>query len=103
MSVVEGALVLASKITGKIVPSIFPFGQVVKLVRSGYKITNSTNPLTVTTNITLTVLECCAPPPLRLAVTCVAFTASLASSVMAPNPVSLGATVHFIGEIYDKC
>ena len=40
---------------------------------------------------------------MRLAVTCVAFGATLASNLMAPNPVSLGATVHFMGEIYDHC
>jgi hypothetical protein len=87
----------------KVGPNIFPLGRIVKVVRSGYNVTNSTNPLSIGANITFTVLECCAPPPLRLAVICVSFAAALTSTVMSPNPVSLGATVHFMGEIYDKC
>ena len=99
MGFVQGALAVASKVG----PNIFPLGRIVKVVWSGYKVTNSTNPLTIGANINLTVLECCAPPPVRLAVTCVTFGAVLTSTLMAPNPVSLGATVHFMGEIYDKC
>jgi hypothetical protein len=78
-------------------PQVFPFMRVVKLVRTGVKITNSTNPITVVGNVTLTVLDCCAPPPLRLAATCAA------SSTVAPNPISVGATLHFASQIYDNC
>ena len=39
-------------------PSIFPFMRVVKLVRYGVNITNSTNPITVVGNVTLTILDC---------------------------------------------
>ena len=99
MVLMQGALAVVSKIG----PNIFPLGRAVKVIRTGYNVTNSTNPLTIGANITLIVLECCAPPPVRLAVTCVAFAAVLTSAVMAPNPVSVGATAHFMGEIYDKC
>jgi hypothetical protein len=84
-------------------PQVFPFMRVVKLVRTGVKITNSTNPITVVGNVTLTVLDCCAPPPLRLAATCAAFVASAASSAVAPNPILVGATLHFASQIYDNC
>ena len=50
-----------------IAPQVFPFMRVVKLVRYGVNITNSTNPITVVSNITLTVVDCCCPAPLRLA------------------------------------
>lgn len=83
-----------------IAPQVFPFMRVVKLVRYGVNITKSTNPITVISNVTLTVLDCCAPPPLRLAAT---FAASTASAAVAPNPVSVGAAIHFANEIYDKC
>lgn len=98
MVFVQGALAIASKVG----PNLFPLGRLIKVARSGYKITNSTNPLTVASNITLTVLECCAPPPLRLAVTCVTFGVVLTSALVAPNPVSVGAAAHFMGEIYDQ-
>lgn len=82
---------------------VFPFMRVVKLVRYGSKITNSTNPITVVGNITLTIVECCCPPPIRLAAACTAFAASAASATIAPNPISVGAAVHFANEIYEKC
>lgn len=75
MVFVQGALAIASKVG----PNLFPLGRLIKVARSGYKITNSTNPLTVASNITLTVLECCAPPPLRLALPCVTFGVVLTS------------------------
>ena len=53
-------------------PQIFPVLRVVKLVRQGANITNSTNPIMIIGNITLTVLDCYAPPPVRLAATCTA-------------------------------
>jgi len=93
----------ALEVASNVGPNLFPLGRVVKVVRSGYKVTNSANPLMIGANITLTVLECCAPPPVRLAVACVTFGAALTSTLIAPNPVSLGAVVHFMGEIYDKC
>ena len=82
---------------------IFPIGRALKLVKYGSKAVNSTNPITIAANITLTIVECCAPPPVRLAATCVAFAASTASSAIAPNPISVGATLHFATELYDKC
>lgn len=41
---------------------ILPDGRVIKLVKNGVKIPNSTNPLILTKNITLTVVEYCSPP-----------------------------------------
>lgn len=43
MGFVQGALATASKVG----PNIFPLGRIVKVVRSRYKVTNSTNPLKV--------------------------------------------------------
>ena len=50
-----------------------------KLVKYGSKAVNSTNPITIAANVTLTIVECCAPPPIRLAATCLAFAASATS------------------------
>ena len=56
----------ALEVASNVGPYLFPLGRIVKVVRSGYKVTNSTNPLMIGANITLTVLECCAPPPVKL-------------------------------------
>ena len=51
-------MVLAEKaleFAGAAGQQLFPIGRAIKLVRQGTKIVNSTNPLTVTANITLTV------------------------------------------------
>lgn len=50
---------------------LFPGGRALKLIKNGVNITNYTNPLILTKNITLTVLNCCAPPPVRLAANCI--------------------------------
>lgn len=41
---------------------IFPGGRALKLVKNGVNIINSTNPLQITKNITLTIVDCCALP-----------------------------------------
>lgn len=50
---------------------MFLGGRALKLVKNGVNITNSTNPLQITKTITLTVVDCCAPPPVRLAAHCI--------------------------------
>ena len=68
--------------------------RVVKLVRYGVKITNSTNPITVVGNVILTVLDCCAPPSIRLAATCAA---SATSAAVAPNPIRHLSHIYYLG------
>ena len=53
----------AVAIAGGVGQSLFPIGRAMKLVKYGSKAVNSTNPLTIAANVTLTVVECCAPPP----------------------------------------
>jgi hypothetical protein len=48
MVFVQAALEVASNVG----PNLFPLSRIVKVVRSGYKVTNSTNPLMIGTNIT---------------------------------------------------
>lgn len=88
---------------GIVAPKIFPIGRIMKVVQCGFKAANTTNPLISAVNVTLTVVECCSPPPVRLAVVCIAAGASAISTVVSPNPYSLGATAHFMAEIYDNC
>lgn len=82
---------------------VFPGARLLKLIKTGINITNSTTPLEVTANITLTVLDCCAPPPVRLVGHCIAVGALIGVSITAPNPLTIGSAVHIINEIYEKC
>ena len=82
---------------------LFLGGRALKLFKNGVNLTNSTNPLMVTKNITLTVLDCCAPPPVRLVAHCIGAGAVIAASVASPNPVTIGSAIHLISEIYDNC
>ena len=50
-------LILDNPAVRIIAPNVFPFMRVFKLVRYGVNITNSTNPITVVSNVTLTVLD----------------------------------------------
>ena len=82
---------------------LFPGGRALRLVKGGVNITNSTNPLILTKNITLTVVDCCAPPPVRLAFHCAGVVAIIGASIAAPNPVTIGSAVHLVTEIYENC
>ena len=81
----------------------FPGGRALKLVKNGVNITNSTNPLIVIKNVRLTVLDCCAPPPVRLAAHCIGAGAVIAVSMASSNPVTIGSAIYFISEIYENC
>lgn len=84
-------------------PYIFPSGRALVLIKNGATVTNSANPLVLTKNITLTVLECCAPPPVRLAAHCIGAVTVIVASVASPNPVTIGSAVHLVSEIYENC
>jgi hypothetical protein len=57
----------------------------------------------VAKNVPLAVLDCCAPPPIRLAAHCIGASAAIAASVASPNPVTVGSAIHLVTEIYEKC
>ena len=46
---------------------LFPGGRALKLVKNGINVTNSTNLLIITKNITLIVVDCCTPDWQRIA------------------------------------
>jgi hypothetical protein len=88
---------------GNYLTYVFPGGRALKLIKNGVNITNSTNPLQIAKNITLTVLDCCVPPPIRLAVHCIGAGGVIVASIASPNPVTIGSAVHLVTEIYDNC
>ena len=70
---------------------LFPGGRALKLVKSGVKVTSSTNPFVLTKNITLTVIHCCAPSPSRLEAHCIGVGALIGASIASPNLVTIGS------------
>ena len=88
---------------GHVVTWMFPGGRTLELIKNGVKITNSTNPLQVVKNISLTVVDCCAPPPIRLAAHCIGAIAVIGASITSLNPATIGSDIHLVNEIYDQC
>ena len=82
---------------------VFPGGRLVKLIKSGANITESTSPVLLTKNITLTVIDCCNLPPVRFAAHCISAGALITASIVFPNLVTLGSTIHIITKIYEQC
>ena len=82
---------------------VFPFFRIRKLVTRVLEISNSTNPILIAKNVTLTVVECCAPPQIRIMAQCIAAAATIAASVVSPNPFPIGSAIHLLNEIYDEC
>jgi hypothetical protein len=53
-------------------------------------------------SITLMVIGCCAPPPVRLVAHSIGAAAKIGASFASPNPVTISSAVHFISEIYEN-
>ena len=81
---------------------LFPGGRALKLIQNGINVTSSTNPLMITKNITLAVVDCCTPPPVRLAGHCLSAGSLIIVSVVSPNPVTIGSAIHLVRKIYDN-
>jgi hypothetical protein len=90
-------------LTSSLLEYMFPYGRAMKLIRSGVNITNSTNPLGLAKNITFTIVDCCAPPTVKLAVHCVAAVGLVGVSIASPSPVTVGSLLHVLNGIYDNC
>lgn len=82
---------------------VFPGGRALKLIKGGVNVTNSTNPLILAKNITLIVVDCCTPLPVRLAAHCAAAGSLVVASVVSPNPVTIGSAIHVVTELYENC
>ena len=82
---------------------IFLGGRVLKLVKSGINITDSTNLVEVTANIRLAVVDFCITPSTRLAAHCVAAGLLIEIAATNPNPIMVGSAINLVSEIYEKC
>jgi len=81
----------------------FPAVRTSQLLYKTGKLVNSSDPLLLTTNITLTVVECCCPPPLRLASQCLSIVTLVGASWAFSNPTTIGCTVSLLSGLYFKC
>ena len=82
---------------------LFPGGRALKLIQNDVRITNSSNVLMLTKNVTLTVIDCCTPPPVRLGAHCIGDVSVLAASIVSPNTVTIGTAIHLITELNEEC
>ena len=82
---------------------LFPAGRSVKLARDAMKVTSSRNPLVLSKNVTLMVIDCCCPPPVKLVAHCLSVGALIGSACIIPNPITVGSAIHSVAEIYENC
>jgi len=54
-------------------------------------------------NITLTVINCCAPYPIKLTVYCVGIVRLIDALIAFFNLIIIGSRVDFITKIYKQC
>ena len=82
---------------------VFPGGRAMKLITNSVNFINSSNLLVLTKNITLLVVYCCAPPPIKLAAYCIGSAATIGASILSPNPVTIGSAIYLVTELYEEC
>lgn len=82
---------------------MFRVVRAVKLIKAGANITESSNPILLAKNVTLTVVDCCYPLPLslKLATNCISVCSLIGYSIAAPNPFTIRLAIHMIAEIYE--
>lgn len=81
---------------------LYPFGRTCKIIKDRVLITNATNLLEITKNITLTVIDYCAPPPIRLAARRVTAVGLITVSITNPNSYTIGTFIHLVTDIYNN-
>lgn len=82
---------------------LFFAGLILKLPKNGVKITNSSNLLIISKNVTLTVLDCCLPSPICLIDHCVDTALVIEASLINPNFAMISRVIHLVSEIYENC
>ena len=83
--------------------TVFPAIRTTQLFYKTGRIMNSTNPVSLATNITLTVVECCSPPLLRLTSQCLSIVTLVGASWAFSNPTTIDWTVSLLRGLYFKC
>ena len=93
-----------------VITKIFSFGSTAfpaiptsQLFYKSGKLVNSTNPVSLATNITLRVVECCCPPLLRLTSQCLSIVTLVGASWAFSNPTTIDWTVSLLSGLYFKC
>lgn len=85
------------------VPYYGVFSRATNIYSLAKNATNSTNPVVLTTNIRLTVLECCTPPPVSLTFHCLAAIGNIRARCLGPNLTMATASLGIVGQLYKKC
>ena len=87
----------------KLISYVFPGVWTATLYKKALNVTSLTNPITLSKNVTLVVIDCCASPPLRLTAHYLSAALLLAASCVMPNSITFGSFIHVITEIYENC
>lgn len=82
---------------------MFPYSIALKLIKLVPNFTESTNSVLLTINSTLTVINCCAPYPIKLTAYCVGIVRLIDASIAFFNLIIIGLRVDFITKIYKQC
>ena len=92
-------------VTRSVVSILFPTARGFKLFKFVSIALESTDPVVVIKNVTLTVVTCCTaiPATVAIAANCIGAGSVLVASATTPNPITIGAFLHLINEIYEKC
>ena len=82
---------------------LFTGNRALILVKNGTNVINSTNPLILTKNITLVVVNYCMPATVQSVAHCIATGSLIAALVVSPNPMTIGSAIHVVTETYENC
>ena len=78
-------------------------GPIITLATRSKDIYNSTNPITLVKEITLTLAEECLPPPLVMTVECAVFFVNVGSMVVVPsNPITWNLALTSITQVVSR-
>lgn len=83
---------------------LFPAGRLVKLSKTVIKNSESSDPIVMAKNLTMTVLDCCSSNSgLKIAIKCTSGITLFSTLIVSPNPITFGACLNMLSEIYEDC
>ena len=100
-----GAVSAISTVTRPVISILFLTVRGFKLFKFVSSSLEFTDPVVVIKNVTLTVVSCCTPiaPTVTIAANWIGAGSVLVAAATTPSPITIGAFLHLINEIYEKC
>lgn len=79
---------------------LFPASRILNLSRNGINMTSSTNPVILSKNVTLMVIDCCSFYLLKLIAYCVMASSLIGVSLLIFDLITVGLAIHVTTEIH---